>query len=295
MSKPHIPYFDFYPADFMNGVRGLTPQEVGVYTMILCRIYEESGPVEYHAERLATYCGMRVSAFEKTMERLIVLGKFSLSEGMLSNRRAETEIESRSNKLKINSRAGKESAKKRQQKQSTIATDVQRPFNHTEADTEATLSSVAKAPALGDFDILQSKLIAAVGEDGIQPHSALIVGPIAELISAGVSLELDILPTVKAVAARRTRPAASWSYFLPAIREAYEKRIGATRDLPKPKTMDESEIAWARRLRFARDKRIWSTSELGPRPGQPGCRVPASLLHDGDGEGWKEIENRSAA
>jgi uncharacterized protein YdaU (DUF1376 family) len=76
MSKPHIPYFDFYPADFMNGVRGLTPQEVGVYTMILCRIYEESGPVEYHAERLATYCGMRVSAFEKTMERLVVLGKF---------------------------------------------------------------------------------------------------------------------------------------------------------------------------------------------------------------------------
>lgn len=295
MSKPHIPYFDFYPADFMNGVRGLTPQEVGVYTMILCRIYEESGPVEYHAERLATYCGMRVSAFEKTMERLILLGKFSLSEGMLSNRRAEREIESRSNKLKINSRAGKESAKKRQQKQSSNATDVQRTFNHTEADTEATLSSVASAPAQNDFDLLQSRLVSAAGEEGIQPHGALVVGPIAEMIAAGVSLELDIIPTIRAVASRRTRPAASWAYFVPAIREAYERRVKISAELPKPREIKTGDDDWIRRLRFARAKRWWSTEELGPMPGQPGCRVPAHLLDAEDGRGWNDAPGRAVA
>jgi len=67
----------------MNGVRGLTAQDIGVYTMLLCRIYEGSGPVEYHAFRLATYCGMREAAFEKALGKLLDLGKLTLDSGMI--------------------------------------------------------------------------------------------------------------------------------------------------------------------------------------------------------------------
>ena len=84
MSKSYMPYFKFYPADFMNGVRGLTAQEVGVYTMLLCRFYEENAPVEYHARRLCTYCGMREATFVKVVEKLIDLGKITLVDGCLS-------------------------------------------------------------------------------------------------------------------------------------------------------------------------------------------------------------------
>lgn len=136
MSKDRIPYFDFYPSDFMHGVRGLSAQEVGVYTMMLCRIYEENGPVEYHIMRLATYCGMRESTFVKTVEKLIELGKLDLIDGMISNHRAEAEISSRAHKLKINSKAGKASAEKRQQNQRLNSTDVQQAFNHTDTDTD---------------------------------------------------------------------------------------------------------------------------------------------------------------
>lgn len=138
-----VPYFAFYPADFMNGVRGLTAQEVGVYTMILCRIYEESGPVEYHPRRLSTYCGMREATFVSVIEKLVDLDKLQLVDGMLSNRRAEGEISKRADGLKIASKAGKASAKKRQQNQSQDATPVQPPFNHTDTDTDK--SSVANA------------------------------------------------------------------------------------------------------------------------------------------------------
>lgn len=295
MSK-HIPYFDFYPADFMNGVRGLSAQEVGVYTMILCRIYEESGPIEYHVARLATYCGMRPATFEKVASKLIDLGKFVVSDGMLSNSRAEHEIQNRANKLKINSKAGKASASKRQQNQSKSPTDVQRAFNHTEAeaDTDNTLSSVLGAAAENDFDLLQSKLVAAVGDSGIQPHGALIVGPIAELIASGVSLDLDIVPTIRAVASRKSRPASSWSYFVPAIREAYERRVSAGKALPRPTedfkagTMMRSpdgkafipttEARWAQRVTAWRSGTEWSVIEWGPAPGQPGCNVPSKFL-----------------
>ncbi len=153
MSKDRIPYFDFYPSDFMHGVRGLSAQEVGVYTMMLCRIYEENGPVEYHVMRLATYCGMRESTFVKTVEKLIELGKLDLVNGMISNHRAEAEISSRAHKLKINSKAGKASAEKRQQKQRMTSTDVQQTFNHTDTDTDTDNTSslrsdvTAQAPA----------------------------------------------------------------------------------------------------------------------------------------------------
>lgn len=155
----HIPYFSFYPADFMNGVRGLSAQEVGVYTMILCRIYEENGPIEANSLRLSTYCGMREKTFTAVLEKLVVLGKFHLEGGMLSNRRAMQEIQKRSDGLKNNSKAGKASAEKRQEKQRKNATGVEHAFNHTDTDTDtekvdanaSTCADGVKAPSFDDF------------------------------------------------------------------------------------------------------------------------------------------------
>jgi uncharacterized protein YdaU (DUF1376 family) len=139
MKRARVPYFQFYPSDFMNGVRGMTPQEVGVYTMLLCRIYEESGPVEAHTLRLATYCGMREKSFTAVLSKLVELGKISIEDGHITNYRAQVEIQKRSNDLKTASIAGKVSAQKRQEKQQQDATTVQRPFNHTDTDTDTVI------------------------------------------------------------------------------------------------------------------------------------------------------------
>ena len=144
MASSNIPYFRFYPADFMHGVRGMSAQEVGVYTMILCRIYESSGPIEYNPMRLATYCGMRQATFDKTLEKLVDLGKLNMSGGIISNDRADIEISKRADDLKNNSKAGKASAEKRQQNQQSISTPVQQSFNHTDTDTD-TVKREAKA------------------------------------------------------------------------------------------------------------------------------------------------------
>lgn len=135
MSKKRIPYFKFYPSDFMHGVRGLSAQEVGVYTMLLCRIYEEDGPVECHIVRLSTYCGMRENTFKQVLDKLIVLGKLTLKNGMISNARSEAEISSRSDDLKNKISGGKASAQKRQQNQQNISTEPQQTVNYTDTDT----------------------------------------------------------------------------------------------------------------------------------------------------------------
>lgn len=143
MKKLRIPYFRFYPEDFMHGVRGLTPQEVGVYVMLLCRMYEENGRIEYHATRLATYCMMRPTSFKKVVNRLIELDKIQavdkLGKTLLTNRRAEGEISDRANDLKKLSRAGKKSAEKRQQNQKADATNVHHlsTYTDTKADSDS--------------------------------------------------------------------------------------------------------------------------------------------------------------
>jgi uncharacterized protein YdaU (DUF1376 family) len=151
MAENRIPYFRFYPSDFMRGIRGLSAQEAGLYVMLLCRMYEESGPIENHALKLSTYCGMRLATFEKTLDRLVALGKITATDGMLFNDRAAIEISNRADDLKIASKAGKASAKKRQQNQGSAATTVQRPFNHTDTDTDTDKTEAKASDASVDF------------------------------------------------------------------------------------------------------------------------------------------------
>ena len=176
MTSHHASWFKFYPADFMNGVRGLSAQEVGLYTMLLARIYEENGPIEYHPLRLSTYCGMREATFVKTLEKLLALGKITLREGMLSNARAEAEISNRSHDLKNASKAGKASAEKRQQNQRQDATRVQQAFNHTDTDTDTDKRVVVvSAQARDDADLTyREKLLHAAG---IDPRKTITPGP----------------------------------------------------------------------------------------------------------------------
>lgn len=50
------------------------------------------------------------------------------------------------------------------------------------------------------------------------------------------------------------------------------------------------ETTWLSRMKFARERHTWSTSEWGPRPGESGCLVPKQMLEPGDGQDWREWE-----
>lgn len=143
-----------------------------------------------------------------------------------------------------------------------------------------------------DFDNLQSKLIEAAG-DKIQPHGVFDLSAIIGLIGAGVDLNTDILPTIKARCAKMRSPARGWAYFTDAIRDAYSRRIAAGEGLAKPiraitpdqeLAPDVLEAEWQKRLSYARKSRSWFTAVWGPMPGKDGCRVPSHLLQPNDGQ-----------
>ena len=127
----------------------------------------------------------------------------------------------------------------------------------------------------------------------MQPTSALVVGPIIELIAQGVDLETDILPAIRAKAATLSRP-VDLKYFLGPIRDAYEARIAAGKGLARPKKVaplkpdadmspDELRAAWRKRLNYGRAYRSWPEF-WGPMPGQPGCTAPPDMLEPKDGQ-----------
>ncbi|MBB3808773.1 DUF1376 domain-containing protein [Pseudochelatococcus contaminans] len=289
MSKKHIPYFDFYPADFMNGVRGLTPQEVGVYTMLLCRIYEESGPVDLHHSRLATYCGMRVKTFTSVVERLIDLGKLLLVDGALHNSRAMTEISNRADKLKNKSTAGKASAEIRKEKQRQIAAPVEQVFNYTDTDTEADnnppLPPVSEAPAdegkvaapereIGEWTQLMIDIKAAFEAAG-----SMNLRPDTDYVGAWRDLGYRppiILAEIKSTLARKPH-VNTLKYFNNQIREAHER--AAKQPAASPPVDEGKRLNYLRGMvqEWQREPTTWP-SRLGPRPGDPGCTIPANIL-----------------
>ena len=226
------PWFKFYPADFMHGVRGLSAQEIGVYTMILCRIYEESGRVEYNALRLATYCGMRQPTFVKTIQKLVDLGKLTIEDGMIWNARAEMEISNRANDLKNSSTGGKVSAQKRQQKQretaSGLASDQQATASHTDTDTDIDIGGGGSAGAReADHQppTDRERILAAmgVGPDGIIGAGKFTgtQGDMAEvarwLALPGINIDVICDEVGRVCRAKRDGPPFRFSYFTEAI------------------------------------------------------------------------------
>jgi uncharacterized protein YdaU (DUF1376 family) len=55
---------------------------------------------------------------------------------------------------------------------------------------------------------------------------------------------------------------------------------------------DPQQADWPKRLTFGRQWKQWPAHQWGPMPGHPGCKVPPTLLIEGDGAGW--IEARAA-
>lgn len=289
------PFMQFYVADYLGDTQHLTTEQHGAYLLLLMAMWRTEGRLPNDAGKLARIARVGLRRWhivaQEVMPFFEINGDFITQKRLVEERKKAVSIsEKRSASGKLGGRA-----KSLKNNDTDMANAKQLPKHSQISEPEATLSSVANAPPESDLDDLQSKLLDAAGENGIQPHGAIVVGPIVELIAAGVSLEIDILPVIRSRCGRLSRPARSWSYFVPGIRDAYERRISAGKQLPAAVPFDNSEERWARRLKVSRHTKLWCTEINGPMPGNAGCRVPPHLLVEGDGVGWKNVDRNGVA
>jgi uncharacterized protein YdaU (DUF1376 family) len=86
--------FDCFPSDFLNGVIGMSADQISAYTVILMLQYDRGGPVRYESREreIATRSGMPKGRLVSAVEKLLDLGKLSLENGCLVNARATAEL-----------------------------------------------------------------------------------------------------------------------------------------------------------------------------------------------------------
>jgi|TARA_R100000049_G_C1935156_1_gene79014 uncharacterized protein YdaU (DUF1376 family) len=91
----NTPWIKWFPSDFLNGVSDLSPHEIAVFTVILCRIYDEDGPIPHNLKKIARRCNMRFPQCEKAVNSLAEEGKIIIQDGLIDNKRAQKERENR--------------------------------------------------------------------------------------------------------------------------------------------------------------------------------------------------------
>ena len=93
--------FDCYPSDYLNGLVGMTADEIAAYTVIIMLQYDGGGPVKYEGREreLSVRAGMPRGRLGKAIAGLLTSGKIESESGSLFNRRAMKEISKISEKI----------------------------------------------------------------------------------------------------------------------------------------------------------------------------------------------------
>lgn len=95
MTHKKLPWFKQYPANFIEGVAGMTGEQIGVYSVLYNLMYARGRKLETRSRRddmagLARVCGVSTRQFGIVLQDLIGRGKITMdSEGRLSNPKFE--------------------------------------------------------------------------------------------------------------------------------------------------------------------------------------------------------------
>lgn len=273
------PWYRRFPDNFIAGTVGLTLEEKGAYSLVLDLIYVRGGPVPDEPRYIAGICNCSVRKWNAIRNRLIDLGKIEARDGLITNHRAEKEIEKAAKTARERAESGAKGGNKSAENRADTNENNnigQAKLDHTRAFQEARdkkekiepKAQCSTTPRAAPEPSVYDRLIAAASIRG-PCHERLAFGfsPIADLIAKGYDLDRDILPVIRDRAGPERR---SWDYFVPIIIEAAAKRAAV------PEAPRAPEFDWRRALEVFREG-TWAAG-WGPKPGERGCRVPMPLL-----------------
>lgn len=98
MKTEKLPWFACYPKDLLEALSPLDPDVSLLYVIILLRIYEHGGPIPDKLTALSNRTNMTLVRTRRAFDELLSVGKIITSDGLISNPRAESEIEIRQEK-----------------------------------------------------------------------------------------------------------------------------------------------------------------------------------------------------
>ena len=114
------PWYKRFPADFIAGTLSLSLEEKGAYSVLLDLIYDRGGPIPDDPQWIARVCGCSTRKWKKIRETLLSAGKIHAKDGLLSNVRAEKQIENGAKEARKLAENGAKGAEKTNEKQTSF-------------------------------------------------------------------------------------------------------------------------------------------------------------------------------
>lgn len=127
-----LPYYKAYPRDFIEGTIGMPFELKGAYRLLLDLIYMQGGRLPDDAKYISGLLGCSVRAWNKYRSDLIASGKIQADLGIISNFRADKELESLTS---LQEKQREKASKPRKNNVLPLAAAQPKP-SHTESDTD---------------------------------------------------------------------------------------------------------------------------------------------------------------
>ena len=238
-----LPYYKAYPRDFFGGTVGLPFELKGAYRLVLDLIYMQGGHLPDDARYIAGQLGCSVRRWNGLRKSLIEAGKIAAIDGVISNFRADKELETL-RKLQDQQRENRSRPNKIKHLRSP-------PSHHTESEPDTDTGTASAVPTARDeLDRLEIRLREAAGEAINAAHPTLsdLSAPLAWLAN-GADLEADILPTLRGK--RPRKPVLSWRWFEGAVMDARDRRMAGLPERTVPSNATAALMAEFEKLKEA--------------------------------------------
>ncbi len=126
-----LPYYKAYPRDFVEGTVGMPFDLKAAYRIVLDLIYMQNGKLPDDPRYISGLLGCSTRAWNRYRQQLISLGKIYAENGIISNFRADKELES----LRTFQDNQREKASKPRKIKDIDVAPVKPEPSHTEPDT----------------------------------------------------------------------------------------------------------------------------------------------------------------
>lgn len=127
-----LPYYKAYPRDFIEGTIGMGFELKGAYRLLLDLIYMHGGTLQDDARYIAGTLGCSVRAWNGYRAQLLDVGKIAIENGIISNFRANLEMD----KLKMMQEKQRENGSKPKKNNEITQATAEPRLNHTEPEPD---------------------------------------------------------------------------------------------------------------------------------------------------------------
>ncbi|MBI1234746.1 MAG: DUF1376 domain-containing protein [Alphaproteobacteria bacterium] len=279
-----LPYYRAFPRDFIEGTVGMSFEEKAAYRLVLDLIYMQNGRLPDDARYISGLLGCSVRKWNALRETLIEKGKIYAKDGIISNLRADKELETTETlreKKRENASGPRKNRDLKKRPLSDTDTDINNPptppdgGNVPPPDGKPVEPSdpPKKDPPVEDPWKFFTRFWEAYPSEGkvsaSEDRARFAFGPAAVKLGAE-RVARSAENYARAVKDANTKPVSIFRFL--TVSEGLIERYGAAAG-----GGGRSAESWRAVVRLYADKGLWSVPGSGP-PGSRDCRVPPEIL-----------------